>query len=634
MSKSITTWLESLHNNFEHHAIKALPIEKEHVNAPFSRQVPNACFSKQNPNINLINPKLVAVSSDCLKLLNLAHELPNLHDEENSKDLQSFTETFCGSKLLPGMDPHSHCYSGHQFGAFAGQLGDGTNTLLGVLNDYELQLKGSGKTPYSRTADGKKVLRSSIREFLASEHLHALGIPTTRAATLITSFESKAQRYDATRVLSPREKEDGEGDEVDNGQEVVDYEYCAVVSRVAESFLRFGSFEIVKDVACKVSGKMGPSAGNKELLDTMLKFVISQYYPSLVKNGTETELELTDALVQSFFNEVSTKTAELVAHWQSVGFTHGVLNTDNMSILGLTIDYGPYGFMDYMDLDYTSNFSDNYGRYSFRNQPSMCFWNLQKYCEILTEVGGYKIECSKELYDSKFDEKYFGLMKVKLGLAANEDFDKDFNELLLQTMWETRADFTGTFLKLNEFRIDLEQSNDKESIISNYATEFANELCQTPESMKKAALPLMSNRELINIIRVHQTHRMPIEAIVGPSQDADHIRKQIERLMLFAQVKQAEDIAEVSREKLKNDVQQWHIFLSQYGEMEVDLKAFKNPKIVLRNYLAQEAIVKAEDGDFSGVRDLLGKLVNPFEEEENSVCVPKWADGICVSCSS
>jgi uncharacterized protein YdiU (UPF0061 family) len=242
---------------------------------------------------------------------------------------------FSGNQLPPGAETAAHCYCGHQFGRFAGQLGDGAAMYLGeVVNKsgqrWEIQLKGSGKTPYSRTADGRKVLRSSVREFLCSEAMHHLGVPTTRAGTCVTS-DTWIQR------------------DVFYTGNVID-ERATVVLRIAPTFIRFGSFEIFKP-ADLITGREGPSVGRKDVLLTLLDYVISSFFPdiySAYEHDSENQY-------LEFFKEAVRLTARLVALWQCVGFTHGVLNTDNMSIMGLTIDYGPFGFMDRFHFDYIPN---------------------------------------------------------------------------------------------------------------------------------------------------------------------------------------------------------------------------------------------------------------------------------------
>jgi len=304
---------------------------------PSSVQVRNAAFSRVEPT-PVEAPKLVAVSAPALALL----ELPA--SEAERPDFAAF---FAGNTVLPGAQPAAHCYCGHQFGSFAGQLGDGATMYLGevVRSDgtrVELQFKGAGKTPYSRTADGRKVLRSSIREFLCSELMAALGIPTTRAATIVTSDTLVARDIFYT------------GDVIE--------EQATIITRLAATFLRFGSFEIVK-TADPMTGRAGPSAGNLALLTQLAEFTIRHYFPDIHAAHDN----LADR-AWAWYLEVVRRSAVLVAHWQAYGWCHGVLNTDNMSIVGLTIDYGPFGWMDRFDPEFICNNSDDQGRYSYENQ--------------------------------------------------------------------------------------------------------------------------------------------------------------------------------------------------------------------------------------------------------------------------
>ncbi len=278
-------------------------------------------------------PCLLAYSSEVAAILNFdAEELVT----------PRFVEVFSGNALYPGMQPYAVNYGGHQFGQWVGQLGDGRVITLGELLGadgvyYELQLKGAGPTPYSRGADGRAVLRSSIREFLCSEAMHHLGIPTTRALSLIATGDTviRDMLYDGHPAPEP----------------------SAIVCRVAPSFIRFGTFELPA------------SRGDIDLLRRLVEFTIMRDYPHLHGAG--------ETLYADWFAEICTRTAELVAHWMRVGFVHGVMNTDNMSILGLTIDYGPYGWIDNNDLDWTPNVTDVQSRrYRFGAQPQVAYWNL------------------------------------------------------------------------------------------------------------------------------------------------------------------------------------------------------------------------------------------------------------------
>lgn len=325
-------------------------------------------------------------------------------------------------------------------GTFAGQLGDGAAIYLGeIVNSknehWELQLKGAGLTPYSRDADGRKVLRSGLREFLCSEAMHYLGIPTTRAATCIVSDEKilRDQFYDGNAKMEP----------------------CAVVSRLAQSFIRFGSFEIFKPRNAESgSWAVGPSVGRHDILANLTDYVIKSLFPAI------DQLEITQLeKYKLFYKEVVISTAKLTAKWQAVGFVHGVLNTDNMSVLGLTLDYGPFGFMDRFDPDHIPNTSDTNGRYRFREQPSVCAWNLVKLAEALRPLD-LLVEESKEIlnehYFSTHQSEFMSIMMRKLGLFKSVESeqenlvnDKELLTEFLQTLLKVGGDYTNCFRKLN-----------------------------------------------------------------------------------------------------------------------------------------------------------------------------------------
>ena len=296
---------------FDNRFLDALPGDVEKNN--FIRQVQGACYSSVLPT-NVVKPTTVAVSRPLLTAMGWS---------EDFSQTEQFAQVFSGNELLEGMSPYAMCYGGHQFGNWAGQLGDGRAINLGeVATDMglqTLQLKGAGMTPYSRHADGLAVLRSSIREYLCSEAMHHLGVPTTRALSLLLTGE-KVERdmfYDGNPQLEPG----------------------AIVCRTAPSFLRFGSFEILT------------SRKDIKTLKTLADFCIEQYFPELDKNNSP------DVYLE-WFQEICRRTLEMIVHWQRVGFVHGVMNTDNMSILGLTIDYGPYGWIDNFDSNWTPNTTD------------------------------------------------------------------------------------------------------------------------------------------------------------------------------------------------------------------------------------------------------------------------------------
>ena len=293
-------------------------------------------------------------------------------------------QAFTGNTVLPGSQPYASVYSGHQFGVWAGQLGDGRAIHLGeTAAGWELQLKGAGRTPYSRGGDGRAVLRSSIREFLCSEAMHALGIPTTRALCL-TASDGPVYREQA--------------------------ETAAVVTRAAPSFVRFGHFEhfAARDMHHEL----------RQLAD----YVIDRYYPAC-RNGWQSGSASTGNAYAALLYEVGQRTAQMVAHWQAVGFCHGVMNTDNMSILGLTIDYGPFQFLDAFDPSHICNHSDHQGRYAFNKQPQVAYWNL--FClgqALLPLIEDEDITVQAlEAYRPTFSHAFRRLMCHKLGLPSAAD---------------------------------------------------------------------------------------------------------------------------------------------------------------------------------------------------------------------
>ncbi len=328
-------------------------------------------------------------------------------------------------------------------GTFAGQLGDGAAIYLGeIVNSknehWELQLKGAGLTPYSRDADGRKVLRSSLREFLCSEAMHSLGIPTTRAATCIVSDKKIArdQFYDGNPKM----------------------ENCAVVSRLAQSFIRFGSFEIFKPRNVDSgSWAVGPSVGRHDILAQLADYVIKSLFPA-IDSMEITQLEK----YKLFYKEVVISTAKLTAKWQAVGFVHGVLNTDNMSILGLTLDYGPFGFMDRFDPDHIPNTSDTNGRYRFREQPVVCAWNLRKLAEALRPLVSLDetTDILSEHYFPAHQSDFMAIMMRKLGLLKSLESDQENllsdQEVLsefLQTLLKVGGDYTNSFRALSKLSL-------------------------------------------------------------------------------------------------------------------------------------------------------------------------------------
>uniref|UniRef100_A0A668RGL5 Selenoprotein O n=1 Tax=Oreochromis aureus TaxID=47969 RepID=A0A668RGL5_OREAU len=586
MSRSSLERLE-----FDNVALKKLPLDPSEEQGV--RQVKGACFSRVTPQ-PLTKPRFVAVSHQALALLGL--------DGEEVVNDPLGPEYLSGSKVMLGSEPAAHCYCGHQFGQFAGQLGDGAACYLGevkVPGRWEIQVKGAGLTPYSRQADGRKVLRSSIREFLCSEAMFFLGVPTTRAGSVVTSD---------SRVIR---------DVYYNGH--ARHERCSVVLRIAPTFIRFGSFEIFKP-ADEFTGRQGPSYGRDEIRGQMIDYVIEMFYPEIQQNYPD-RVERNVA----FFREVVLRTARLVAQWQCVGFCHGVLNTDNMSILGLTLDYGPYGFMDRFDPDFICNASDNSGRYSYQAQPAICRWNLVKLAEALApELPPDRAEAVLEEYLDLYNRFYLENMRKKLGLLKKEDpEDEIMITKLLQTMHNTGADFTNTFRSLSLISCPTEENSEGEEDSVKKATDLLIE-----------QLMFCICSELAMLLSMAQSNPTLFQMI----SDRATIARQLERLSKL------KDLMETTQEELKTkQAEDWTSWITQYRkrlarelEGQSDVQAVQeervrvmdstNPRVILRNYIAQNAIEAAENGDFSEVQRVLKVLEKPFSSQPG-LELPAWVGG-------
>ncbi|XP_072173482.1 protein adenylyltransferase SelO, mitochondrial-like [Diadema setosum] len=586
--------LNTLH--FDNLALRSLPIDPETEN--FVRQVPGACFSRVHPT-PCANPETVVYSLPAMQLLDLGEE------ELKSKDFAAY---FSGNKLLPGSETASHCYCGHQFGSFAGQLGDGAAMYLGeVLNQagerWEIQLKGSGMTPYSRRADGRKVLRSSIREFLCSEAMHHLGIPTTRAGSCVTSD---------TKVVR---------DQFYSGNPI--QERVTIVLRLAPTFIRFGSFEIFKPTDA-MTGRRGPSVGRKDILEQMLDYVIKTFFPQIFEEHKEDKVQRN----LSFFKEVVRLTAILVTEWQCVGFCHGVLNTDNMSIMGLTIDYGPFGFLDGYDPDHICNTTDDRGRYTFIRQPEMCRWNLEKFAEALSMALPEELSKAElGLFDQVFEEHYLAKMRKKLGLLLKQlPEDKELVESLHKTMEATRADFTNVFRSLSHLSLPTAMGfKEKEC---EELTEALVSQCCCLEELKKASAPRIHPGQLQMLLMLTQSNPSLLEQLFGGSEtlmkEVRRMERSKELLSLTAEKKRSDDTAawstwlESYRTRLEKEVEGIEgDELVEMNRKRVEVMNATNPRFILRNYIAENAIKAAENGDFSEVQRVLKILESPFSDDVN-----------------
>lgn len=370
-------------------------------------RLPPVFYSRLEPT-PLRDPYLVSFNADAAQLLDL---------DPGEARREKFVAAMAGNTPLPGAEPLAMLYSGHQFGHYVPQLGDGRAILLGeVVNSrnerWTLQLKGAGVTPYSRGADGRAVLRSTIREYLCSEAMHGLGIPTTRALCIVGADEPVFRETEET---------------------------AAVLLRLAPSHVRFGSFEVFY------------YRKQHDNLKLLADHVIAAYFPELAGNPDR---------YHRFLSEVIARTARLIARWQAVGFAHGVMNTDNMSVLGVTLDYGPFGFMERFDSGYICNHSDDHGRYSFENQPHIGLWNLTCLAQALTPLIPVD-QCNDALarYEPVYLEAYSALMRAKLGLATADDTDRELMADLLGSMAENGVDYTIFFRRLGAFKQDAGASN-------------------------------------------------------------------------------------------------------------------------------------------------------------------------------
>lgn len=478
-------------------------------------RLPEAFYTRLAPT-PLPNIRLANFNADAASLIEL---------DPREAGRPEFAEYFGGARPLPGGDPLAMLYAGHQFGSYVPQLGDGRAILLGEVrtsrgDKWDLHLKGAGRTPYSRMGDGRAVLRSTVREYLCSEAMHGLGIPTTRALCILVGDEPV---YRET---------------VERG---------AMLIRMSPSHVRFGSFEIF--------AHRRQNDRLKELAD----YVIEQFFPHLVEVAEEQRYA--DLLGQTV-----ARTARLMARWQAVGFAHGVMNTDNMSILGVTLDYGPYGFLDDYDPGFICNHSDYTGRYAFDQQPAVGFWNLTRLAQALLplmtqETALAALNTFRDICFKHYEE----LMFAKLGfIEANQD-NRFLLTSLLMLMERDRADYTTVWRRLGSISTSDEAAPANRRVLDAFTDRDA------------AAAWLRDYAARLN-------------AEGRPDPDRKH----------------AMDAA--------------------------------NPKYILRNYLAQTAIERAEQEDFTEVDRLLDLLRRPFddqpENERYAEPPPEWGKRLEISCSS
>ncbi|WP_028865521.1 protein adenylyltransferase SelO [Psychromonas aquimarina] len=527
--------------SFDNRFINNLPADSETDN--YCRSVENAAFSFVSA-AKTSAPKLIAVTPLFAKQLGFSEQ-----DIKGSE----FPQVMTGNKLLPGMQSYALCYGGHQFGQWAGQLGDGRAVNLGELTTTSLghqtlQLKGAGKTPYSRQADGMAVLRSSIREFLCSEAMFHLGIPTTRALSLCLSGEQvvRDKMYDGNASLEP----------------------CAIVCRVSASFLRFGSFQLPA------------SRGEEKLLTKLVQHSIKTDFPHLLIDG----VDFTREIYLAWFSEISQRTSAMIVHWMRVGFVHGVMNTDNMSILGETIDYGPYGWIDDFDLNWTPNTTDAYEkRYRFGGQAEIGQWNLFQLANAIFPLIGEAepLQAIMSDFALNYQNSWRTMMASKLGF---KDYQGQSDLYLFQSLEKL----------LTTVETDM-------TIFYRLLATLPNDLNTDAHEQWLALLGPC-------FYKLHE-----LEA--GYLQDfTSWLKRYLVRLNY-------DGLTQVQRAEAMNQV---------------------NPKYVLRNYLAQQAIELAEQGDFSEIHKLQLILQSPYKEQaefqDYAKKRPDWArDKVgcsMLSCSS
>lgn len=480
--------------------------------------LPAHFYNKQMPD-GISDPKMVSLNPQVLALLGLDNAVA---------DSDALLQLCSGNYLPSSFEPLAMKYTGHQFGHYNPDLGDGRGLLLAQVKGHDvsgdssnnttwdLHLKGAGKTPYSRQGDGRAVLRSSIREYLCSAAMQGLGIPTTQALSVVVGSDAVMREQ---------------------------VEQAAMVVRVAESHVRFGHFEHFYYTQ------------QLDDLKLMLDYTLTKHFPDALT---------AEVPYLAFYKQVMTTTAELMAHWQAVGFVHGVMNTDNMSILGQTFDYGPFAFQDNFDPAYVCNHTDYSGRYAFNQQPQVGYWNLMALGRALTPfMDVEQLNAVLQTYDDIFLAKLRELIRGKLGLQQVHDTDGELIKSLLEILAGSAVDYTYFFRSLSDF--DSAENADNSPIRDQFI-----------------------DREAFDAWAVKYQQRLVLESSV------DEVRK---------------------------------VHMNQV-----------NPKYILRNYLAQQAITQATDYDYSLVNELLEVLTNPFAEhpefEKLAALPPEWGRKMVLSCSS
>jgi serine/tyrosine/threonine adenylyltransferase len=463
------------------------------------------------------DPYLVGLNASMVEMLGISNET----------SVSQWQEYGSGNQLLPHSKPLATVYAGHQFGVYVPQLGDGRAILLGEViapngQSWELQLKGAGPTPFSRGFDGRAVLRATIREYLAGEALQALGIPSTRSLAIV-------------------------GSHLPVYRETV--ETAAVLLRLAATHIRFGTFEFFHH------------QGKFNLVKQLADYTIAHFFPEIFSNSNSSPYA-------KFFNSVVTRTAQLIAHWQAYGFAHGVLNTDNMSIIGITLDYGPYGFLDNYDPSFISNHSDHTGRYAFYQQPLIGLWNLQQLAVALSSLlSTEEIQAGLESYQPAFSDTYGQLLRARLGLQQSKTGDINLISDLLQLLQRDQVDYHYFFRLLSNFSLKSDLTE------ANY-----------PQSAASIAGHRPNNGEVTAV-------NTNLTALFKNQADFHHWLRQYQQRL------QAEGSIDDQRQALMRRV---------------------NPHYVLRNHLAQTVINAAQQQDFSPLQHFLTLLQAPFMEQPHN----------------
>jgi serine/tyrosine/threonine adenylyltransferase len=513
---------------FDDRVVADLPADPSREVRP--RQVEGAAHSFVDPTPTA-GPRTLAVSSEVVELL-------GLHPDVVAGD--DFAAVFSGNRVPAGARPWAAAYGGHQFGSWAGQLGDGRAIALGEVLDVHgghqtLQLKGAGPTPYSRTADGRAVLRSSVREFLCSEAMHHLGVPTTRALSLVLTGDQVLRdvMYDGNPAWEPG----------------------AVVCRVAPSFTRFGTFQLPA------------SRGDHDLLQRLIDWTIRDEAPDLADDPDLGP----DERVAAWFARVVDRTVDLVVDWMRVGFVHGVLNTDNMSTRGLTIDYGPYGWLEPFDPDWTPNTTDaGMRRYRYGAQPAVAQWNLLQLANALAQVAGSAdgLQAALDRFADRYRDGFRAMLAARLGWGDPRSDDEAITAGLFELLVRTEVDQVIFFRDLARVPVDAEDRLDDDALLAPIGDAFyaPDEVTGDLRSALAGWLRTWGRR------------------VVDGGLGDDERRRRMDAL---------------------------------------------NPRFVLRNYLAQEAIDAAAAGDAGLLHELHDVLRRPYDEqpgkERFAAKRPEWA---------